>query len=822
VSIEIGSRVMSGRLATVSLSVALVCAALGAGAGPARALSVVEVAAERATAWQPAGCRSVGAEDTIHPDRTGWRNIHGDASSSDEVLSVLGPDLMEGWTAEAATYNPTGPVFDDEGNVYFSPLSPYENVVLVSLDGTTGARRWAITGTTNGVPGGSAPMVLDDPDNPGEQIVYLVLYDRALAVRPDGSVVWDVATGLTVAPDTIDIIVMGTNYVPAADAIAAVATDGSFLLLDRATGASVLAAPYELPGEVSPDEPPLLTPEARDLAEDAWQVLVDAPDGAFAIFADVLLGQNVEVANMFSVDPGSSRIWVAATAPDAEDGTTDGVSEFGALYGLDVSAGPGPYTVTEVCHASFAGGSASTPTISADGTRLYVGDSAGKVLAISAADCSTIWEAEVGGQVVGSIGLGADNGAMYAATLSTIVEVLDQGDEAEIGWTAELGNLFTGLAANESIFNLNLVAVGANGLFFQAGAGRLVGVLPVPTALGVGVLDRADGHVRSFVEGGEETVAVMSAAPDGSLYVGNSPLRRAVAVGLGLDDGPLVGGITYFPVVRHDRSARDGACAVADRAANAHANAGACPDSAAADADHIARLLAQLRDVAIPAAVDAGDLSTADDTALAVWLDAAETALDDWDGGDTTALADVSDAAAVACALLDSNCPVAPRDDCRQAASSSLQATVGAGEKNKLAWKWGKGAAIDAAEFGNPQLVADYALCVWGGSEPRSLVTGVPSNFSRWQPKADKGFAYKSKPAVSDGIEGIKLGAGVDGKTKAQLKAKGAAVPEVVLPLTTPLIVQLVNTENDLCLESVFDAASVTSNGDGKLKAKAR
>ena len=86
-------------------------------------------------------------------------------------------------------------------------------------------------------------MVLDDLANPGEQIIYLVLYDRAIAVEPDGTIVWDVATGLTQTGSVFGNGVIGTNYVPQIDAIAALTVDGNVFLLDRATGAQLMAAP---------------------------------------------------------------------------------------------------------------------------------------------------------------------------------------------------------------------------------------------------------------------------------------------------------------------------------------------------------------------------------------------------------------------------------------------------------------------------------------------------------------------------------------------------------------------------------------------------
>ena len=51
------------------------------------------------------------------PARNAWRNLHGDLVCSDEVSLALAPAFHEAWTAEAATYNVTGPVFDSAGNL---------------------------------------------------------------------------------------------------------------------------------------------------------------------------------------------------------------------------------------------------------------------------------------------------------------------------------------------------------------------------------------------------------------------------------------------------------------------------------------------------------------------------------------------------------------------------------------------------------------------------------------------------------------------------------------------------------------------------------
>ena len=175
---------------------------------------------------------------------------------------------------------------------------------------------------------------------------------------------------------------LGLNYVPAADALVALTGDGHIYALDRATGAPLLAAPFVLPGSPTPTAPSSLPPAIVAAADTEFRTLVNVPPGSLPIFTAALLGNGVRVANMFSVDPATSQLWVAATAPDGEDGTVDGVSQLGALFRLGLVAGTAGYQIQEVCHRSFSGGSASTPTVSADGSRIYLGDNTSLLLAI--------------------------------------------------------------------------------------------------------------------------------------------------------------------------------------------------------------------------------------------------------------------------------------------------------------------------------------------------------------------------------------------------------------------------------------------------------
>ncbi len=578
------------------------------------------------TSWVPDGCRQVPYDDPVVPSRESWRNIHGDAINTDEISRAIAPVIEAEWVAEPATYNLTGPAIDDAGNLYISPYRPYENVVLISIDPSDGSRRWAITGT-GAVPGTSAPMVLDEPSAPGEQRVYLALYDRALSVSPDGTIIWDVPTGLSLGSPPTSAGVLGVNYLPGLDAIVALTVDGFVYALDRSTGAQLLTAPFQLPGEASPAAGGSLPPTLVAAAEDEWQTLVNAPDGSFAPFVSGAQGAGREVTNMFSIDPFTGRLWIAATAPDAEDGTVDGVSELGALYGLDIVPDGGSFQVTEACHASFQGGSASTPALRADGSRIYVGDDAGKLLAISAQDCSTIWELDVGQQIVGSVGVSSDDDALFAPSRDFITQVFDEGATGVQGWQAGTAGLFEGFPADYTEFKLSLPSIGANALGFQAAIGPVLSGIPFAVAVGYGTLDRETGAVRSFTVGTEESIAVLTSGADGSLYIGNSPARRPFSIALGLTPGPLSGGITKYAVRRHDLLSRDAVCAASDRATNAFAFRATCPDSAAADVTQIGELISQAEQAG-QEAVAQGEISSAAWTAISAEIQSASLALD--------------------------------------------------------------------------------------------------------------------------------------------------------------------------------------------------
>jgi outer membrane protein assembly factor BamB len=576
--------------------------------------------------------------------RATWRSLHSDVRSSDEITGSLAPVFETEWISEPDTYNPTGPVFDSEGNVYFSPLAPIEPVIMISIDPADGSRRWAIPATTDAVPGFHTPLVLKDPTDADEEALFLVLADRAIAVRPDGTTIWDVPV-----PLPADSHIIGIQYHAPSDSLIAASTTGYLVGVARATG-DVTLPPVELPGEVSPTPPSTLPIPVAICLQQKIAQLADLASAGLTIvdFINILLGNNIEVANSFSIDPNSGRLWVASTAPDEADGIVDGISEFGALYGIDLVPDGSQYGANQVCRADFLGGTAATPAIKADGTRIYAADNDTSVLAYDAQDCSEIWSLDVGEQVFGSIGVSSDNQELYASSRSAVRQLFDRGDHAELGWssTPEVFNIPPPLQGVLQHFNLLLAGVSATGVSVQVGVGVRTPPRDLPFQQAIVVLDRQTGEPKWAAEGLDESVAVMSMAPNGSSYIGNSPLRRIIALCiLELQEAgiispiiPLpfppaaitpqpVGGITKYGTQRADLLIRDAVCAAEDRAANASSYRSVCSDSAQADIVQIRDLIDQARGVA-PKAIEDGDLTASQWARIDKELGKAERKLD--------------------------------------------------------------------------------------------------------------------------------------------------------------------------------------------------
>jgi hypothetical protein len=160
---------------------------------------------------------------------------------------------------------------------------------------------------------------------------------------------------------------------------------------------------------------------------------------------------------------------------------------------------------------------------------------------------------------------------------------------------------------------------------------------------------------------------------------------------------------------------------------------------------------------------------------------------------------------------------------CRTAQKSMLIIKDKADDaKDKLIWKWIKGANTSQEEFGDPTTTANYALCFYSGPMA-SLVGGaeVPASGTKWSAIGAKGYKYKDTNGAEDGIRKVLVKGSTNNKSKALVKGKGALLPDFMLPVAPgdlPLIVQLRNNSSGICWEGSF--ATPIKNVPGLFKDK--
>jgi hypothetical protein len=124
-------------------------------------------------------------------------------------------------------------------------------------------------------------------------------------------------------------------------------------------------------------------------------------------------------------------------------------------------------------------------------------------------------------------------------------------------------------------------------------------------------------------------------------------------------------------------------------------------------------------------------------------------------------------------------------------------------DHDSLKWKWLRGTATSYDDYGLPLGVTDYGLCLY---DANGLVLDamIPPG-AAWQAGA-RGFKYRSKTGMPDGVTQMQLKLGADGKAKVLVLGKGSAlgVPDLAT-LQQPLRVQLRNGDGG-CWEAVYSA----------------
>jgi len=131
--------------------------------------------------------------------------------------------------------------------------------------------------------------------------------------------------------------------------------------------------------------------------------------------------------------------------------------------------------------------------------------------------------------------------------------------------------------------------------------------------------------------------------------------------------------------------------------------------------------------------------------------------------------------------------------------------------KDRLLWKWSKGANTSLADLGNPLTATGYEFCLYDGaanlishaSAPAGGLCNAASPRPCWK-QTGTGFKYVDKDLTPSGVQKLLLKAGLAGKSSIVLKGAGTALDTPALPISAlPARAQLVNGDG-VCWEAQY------------------
>lgn len=161
-------------------------------------------------------------------------------------------------------------------------------------------------------------------------------------------------------------------------------------------------------------------------------------------------------------------------------------------------------------------------------------------------------------------------------------------------------------------------------------------------------------------------------------------------------------------------------------------------------------------------------------------------------------------------------------ENCRTALKSVLQLRDDPAEnRDRIVWKWLKGASTTVADFGDPTTATHYAICLYAGAPPAvlgeiTLFPGAPP----WSTQTT-GFRYKDETTSPHGVKKAILKSGEQDTASLFVKGSGSNVPDGLLPLgRAPVVVQLQRADVATCFGSTFDATHVLTDSAEQYKAR--
>ncbi len=336
-----------------------------------RALAALMLAGAMAVAAQAATTSFYGP---------GWSTAHADNANTDYSPVRGAANLTLAWQRSLDGAINLGATSDAE-QVYITTTSASGQ--LYALDRTTGATRWFSKAFDRSAVASSAQL-----DRDGR--IFLADSKAMRAFKPNGEELWStpivgfpLSAQFTRAGHLIFITHIGRIYV-----------------LRRETGAPVLAPLELIPGATF--DP---TADPRPCMKGTG----DCPS-----------------SNTLAIDLETDRFYFTFWTPGQP---TAGVR---AMQFVD---GPQPALVPLWINDGLTNGSAASPDLSPDNSRLYLTDNGGQLIALSTANGAVIWRFNLGYEAGGSVSTSPEGIIMPAGGgQSPLMAVQDKGDHAEELW----------------------------------------------------------------------------------------------------------------------------------------------------------------------------------------------------------------------------------------------------------------------------------------------------------------------------------------------------------------------------------------------------
>lgn len=378
----------------------------------------------------------------------GWSAVHADASNSDYTPLEGARRLTLAWQRQLPGGINLGPTIDPTGRVFVTQGSASVDCHLHALDGKTGEELWC-SAEVDQFAVASSPLL----DRDGR--LFLADSEAMHAFDREGRLLWE--TLILGVP-------LSAQFTPEGRLVF-ITHVGVVYVLRRETGEPMLPPLELIPGvEWTP------------------------ADGMNAC----LLGTPAcPAANTLAVDRTGRLIFTFWAPGEPQAG----------VRAMRYTERPAPRLEHLWSNDSLPGGSASSPDVSADGTRVYVNDNVDSLHALDVETGLTIWSYRIGFAPGGSPSLSPEGLIMPSGSaLGVVLAVRDEGTHASLVWQRD--DLINRGVPTQAAGNIAYPTVSRGGrendlVVIDTTNGELLDRKPLPgtTAFSVGTTVGPDGTV---------------------------------------------------------------------------------------------------------------------------------------------------------------------------------------------------------------------------------------------------------------------------------------------------------------------------------------